>query len=120
MNPSTPVERIEEKRARLRDHASRIRAQLERMEVACPGTLTVRTKSCGKSTCRCSTDPKARHGPYFEWSRYEDGKLIHRVISREQARLVADGIEAWRKIGELMVVWHARTADLVAAMKRHK
>ena len=37
------------------------------MDYLCSGTLLRRMKMCGKPGCRCSEDPDARHGPYYEW-----------------------------------------------------
>jgi hypothetical protein len=36
--------------------------RLGELGFALPGTITERTKSCGKPTCRCRDDPDQRHG----------------------------------------------------------
>jgi len=34
-------------------------------DYALPGTMARRFMRCGKSNCRCKTDPPALHGPYW-------------------------------------------------------
>ena len=55
------------------------------MDYVASGTLHSRTKVCGRSNCRCADDPSARHGPYHEWSRRTGGRLVHHVITAQQA-----------------------------------
>ena len=45
------------------------------------GSLSERFVKCGKSTCPCAQDPKARHGPYFS--------LTHAVKRRTQSRFLS-------------------------------
>ena len=58
------------------------------------GSLSERFVKCSKSGCGCATDPNARHGPYFSWTRVVDGKTQSRLLSREQAAVVKNQIEA--------------------------
>jgi hypothetical protein len=51
---------------------------------ALPGTLVVRAYECGKPRCRCHTSPKARHGPYAEWTRKIGGRTITRRLTPQQ------------------------------------
>ena len=80
------------------------------MDLVCSGTLTTRTKVCGRKVCRCATDPEARHGPYHEWTRREDGRLRHSVVSPEQAELLASGIANYREIQRLLRLWETKNS----------
>jgi hypothetical protein len=40
---------------------------------------------CGQKNCRCQTDPKALHGPYYRWIGNINGKKTTRTISKEVA-----------------------------------
>lgn len=120
MKPSSATQEFEEQRSRLRLHADAISRRLDEMDFVCPGSLHVRTKVCGKSSCRCAQDVKARHGPYYEWSRYENGRLVHRIISKEQAKLVERAIESWRALERLFGRWHVQTVQAITALKNHK
>jgi len=72
-----------ETRARARIEA--LRAELAAFDLVCSGTLLKRMKTCGSAACRCAHDRDARHGPYYEWGHMHRGKLVHRLVSPEQA-----------------------------------
>jgi hypothetical protein len=92
-----------------------IRAALNAMDYFCSGTLLRRMKVCGKPNCRCAQDPNARHGPYYEWGHMKGGKLVHRVVSPEQAALLRLAIANYRKAKKLMRAWESETERLIDA-----
>jgi hypothetical protein len=100
---------IEQARARI----ARIRAALDAMDYLCSGTLLRRMTMCGKPGCRCSEDPDARHGPYYDWGHMKDGKLVHRRVTPEQAALLQRAIANYRKAKKLMKAWEHETERLV-------
>jgi len=120
MKPSTAFREFDEHKSRLRLQAEAVRKQLAEMAFVCPGSLHVRTKVCGKSSCRCANDVEARHGPYYEWSRYEGGRLVHRIITKEQAKLVERAIDSCRTLERLFHRWHEQTVQAIIALKNHK
>jgi hypothetical protein len=83
------------------------------MDLVCSGTLLERLKTCGKPNCRCAKDPEARHGPYHEWSRREDGRLAHSSVSPEQAKQLRQAISNYRKIQDLLKRWERETAAII-------
>jgi hypothetical protein len=44
---------------------ARMRGALAAIDYLCSGTRLEGIKVCGEPTCRCETDPAARHSPYF-------------------------------------------------------
>src|SRR6516164_2545325 len=98
-----------------RERIARIRAVLNAMEYLCSGTLLRRTKVCGKPSCRCAQDPSARHGPYYEWGHMKGGKLVHRVVSPEQAALLRLAIANYRQARKLLRAWEKQTERLIDA-----
>lgn len=97
----------------LRQRTREIRRAIEAMTLVCSGTLSTRTKVCGQPSCRCATDPDARHGPYHEWTRRADGRYRHSVVSPPQAELLERGIANYREIQRLLRLWEAETADVI-------
>ena len=93
----------------LRRRTRSLRLAIAAKDYASSGTLHVRTKVCGRPNCACATDADARHGPYYEWSRRVDGKLLHHVVSAAQARLIERAIRNYREIGELLARWERET-----------
>lgn len=98
-----------------RRRIERIRATLITIDYLCSGTLLERMKVCGKPNCRCAQEPAARHGPYFEWGHMKDGKLVHRQVSAEQARLLRLAIDNYRTVQQLLRDWEVQTERLIDA-----
>ena len=101
--------------ARARARIAQIREELAAIELLCSGTLLKRMKTCGSPTCRCAHDPAARHGPYYEWGHMQSGKLVHRVVSAEQAEVLRQAIANYRRLKKLLRRWEAETERLIDA-----
>jgi hypothetical protein len=86
-----------------------LRDEIRKVDYVCSGTLHRRTKVCGKPTCRCAVDREARHGPYYEWSRLESGRLVHRLLTEEQAELLLRAIGNYRRVQRLLRHWEDQT-----------
>lgn len=113
MSPSDPDRRA-------RAAAQSLRAALATMDLACAGTIYVRTKRCGKPACACQQDVDARHGPYSEWTRVRDGRLAHSTLSAEQAKRLAAAIANYREIERLLKRWELATEAVIVAMSGRK
>ena len=94
---------------------AQIRDRIQTIERLCSGTLLRRTKVCGKSECRCAHDPAARHGPYYEWGRMKEGRLVHRMVSPAQAALLREAIANYRTLRRLLRAWETETVKLIDA-----
>jgi hypothetical protein len=101
------------RRNRIRQRTQALRRAISAMDYVASGTLHSRTKVCGRSNCRCAEDPNARHGPYHEWSRRSGGRLVHRVITAQQAKSIARAIENHRELQQLLARWEEETASEV-------
>ena len=102
-NPSKP------QRRRLRQRTAELRREISAMDFVATGTLHCRTKVCGRPNCRCATDPAARHGPYYEWSRRQEGRLVHRLLAAEQVPVVERALANQRRIQALLTEWEQET-----------
>jgi len=100
---------------RARKRIEAIRAELDGLEILCSGTLLKRMKTCGSPTCRCAHDAHARHGPYYEWGHMRRGKLVHRLVTPEQAELLRRAIANYRKARKLLRAWENHTERLIDA-----
>lgn len=101
---------------RAQTRIAKIRQALGAFDYVCSGTLLKRTKLCGKPNCRCAQDPAARHGPYYEWSHLREGKLLHRVVSPQQATILRQAITNQRSLKKLMRDWEEETERLIDAV----
>ena len=98
----------------------KIRQQIVSMDFVCSGTLIERMKKCGKANCRCAADPDALHGPYYEWSRPEQGHLVHKVVSHDQAMALKAAIKNYRKLQDLLLKWKKETMSILLDAKKRK
>jgi len=97
-----------------------IRRQINSFDLICSGTLIERTKTCGKSNCRCATDPGARHGPYHEWSWREGGRLVHKTVTPHQAERVRKAIKDYREIQALLTLWERESTPIILKGQKRK
>jgi hypothetical protein len=100
---------------RARARIAQIHAELSTIELLCSGTLLKRMKTCGSPNCRCAQDPAARHGPYYEWGHMQAGKLVHRMVSAEQAEVLRQAIANYRRLKKLLRGWEVESERLVDA-----
>ena len=98
-----------------RQRIEKLRTTLSDIELLCSGTLSERMMKCGKPNCRCATDPSARHGPYFEWGRMRAGKIAHRYVTPEQAKVLRHAIDNYRLVKKLLRAWEADSEQLIDA-----
>ena len=98
----------------------RARSSIAKVDYVCSGTLLKRMMKCGKLGCACRTDPAARHGPYYEWGHMKEGKLVHRYVSPEQARVLGQAIANYRNVQELLRTWETETERVLDAQYPRK
>ena len=99
---------------------ARIQEQIRAMDYVASGTILKRMKVCGKPGCRCASDSQARHGPYYEWGRMKEGKLVHQSLSPEQAQLLKKAIANYKKIRALLRTWESETVKTMEMTKNIK
>jgi hypothetical protein len=107
-------------RRQVRERTQHLRRKILAHDLICLGTFHSRTKTCGQPSCRCHNDPSARHGPYHEWTRYDAGKLVHSVVTAEQAQVLGQAIANWRAIETLLARWQRESAEAILGLRNPK
>jgi hypothetical protein len=79
----------------------RIVDELSQLGFTLPGTITTRTVTCGRATCRCASDPDQRHGPYIQWSRTVKGRTVNKMLTVEQLERYQPWIDNGRRLRDL-------------------
>lgn len=115
--PSKPTPRRVQQ---LQRTIARIRQEIAQMEHVCSGSITKRTKTCGKANCGCHREPASRHGPYHEWTRWEDKRLVHSVISAETAELLGEAVDNYKKARRLLREWERASFEVIKAQSAPK
>ncbi len=94
--------------------------RLTTLDYVCSGNLRRRHSVCGTPNCRCKATPPEPHGPYYYWSRLLKGRVVQRVLSPEQALIVARGIANYREAKELLRRWEEQTAITIEIRRKAK
>ncbi|MHB1435790.1 MAG: DUF6788 family protein [Thermoplasmata archaeon] len=94
----------------LRRRARELRRELATGEFFLKGSLVERSLPCGTEGCACHRDPRARHGPYNQWTRKVRGKTEAVWVPREIAALCRE----WMREGERVGATEGRLEDLSA------
>ena len=97
------------------DRHAEIVDRLGQFGFALPGTITVRTKTCGKANCRCHDDPDQRHGPYIQWTRTVDGKTVTKQLTTEQLERYQAWFDNTRLLRDLIDQLHTVSIDAIIA-----
>ena len=97
-----------------------IRAELAAIDYICSGTLLSRTKVCGKPNCACASSRDARHGPYYEWSRLEKGRLAHVVLPADSVPLFRQAVANYRRLRKLLRKWERESVRVALAVQAGK
>ena len=88
--------------ARLSQDYAQVRAELAQIGSILQGSVTERRIPCGKVACACTTDVRAWHGPYIQWSRRKRGRTVSTYLTPEQAALCREWIENYRKLDKII------------------
>ena len=96
-----------------------IQARLPRFDLVASGTVTRSLKKCGRATCKCAQDPAGLHGPYYQWSRREEGHQVNGVVTPDQAKSLEKAIRNRRQIVELLKQWE-RESKCILDLDRPK
>src|ERR1035437_9109859 len=87
----------------------RFTAQLTGLDDSLPGPRPRRFMRCGKTNCRCKSDPPTLHGPYLHWTRTVAGKTVTRSLTPDQARRYQAWFDNARRIRDLLGELEARS-----------
>jgi hypothetical protein len=93
----------------------RLQEQILQFDLICSGTLYRRFRKCGKPSCRCASDPEARHGPYYQWSHMQDGRQVHANVSPTLARRLEEAQGNYRKVLHLLERWERESLRIIQA-----
>ena len=112
--------RLERYERRYRALTAELAAELADIGLISPGSLVVRTTSCGKPGCRCQADPPQRHGPYYQYSRAVAGKTISRRLDERQAELYREWIANRHRLEQIITQMEQVSAEAAEIMLRQE
>jgi hypothetical protein len=81
------------------------------------GSVTKRYSPCGKVNCICSKGKQFWHGPYYIWTRKENGKTITKSLSQKQAKFTKKAIKNMRKLQKNIMDWRNESLKRMLEME---
>ena len=81
------------------------RDHINKLDFILTGSIIKRFGPCGKEGCCCAQDKKHWHGPYYIWTRKENGKTVTKSISETQVRFCKKAISNMKKLKALIERW---------------
>jgi hypothetical protein len=71
------------------------------------GSLSKRYLTCGNSSCRCTSDPTHRHGPYYQLTWKRNGRTVSQVITEPLAHEYEEWIRNRQSLSKILKQLHA-------------
>ncbi len=99
---SVHEEAILEALHRYRQEYERLKRQLRGVGYICLGSVSQRWLTCGTPSCACHSDPKRRHGPYYQWTRKVNGRTEARMLDASLVRLYQEGIQNHQRLDAIV------------------
>jgi hypothetical protein len=79
--------------------------QIIKLDFILTGSIITKYGPCGKESCRCAHDKKHWHGPYYIWTRKENGKTITQSLSKAQVIFCKKAINNMQKLKAQIERW---------------
>ena len=89
-----------------------IQAELARIGITLPGSLTSRTTRCQRPGCHCHATPPVLHGPYPTWTRKAGARSITKTLTAEEAERLRPYFTAHRRLRQLITELEAISIEL--------
>jgi hypothetical protein len=86
----------------LRREFTGLKRKLTKIGFVLTGSVIAMYKRCGKTHCACHHDEKARHGPYFVWTRKVRAKTVTRTLTPHKAELCKQCIANMREAEQIL------------------
>jgi hypothetical protein len=87
-------------------------AEISRLGLAVPGSITERMTRCQRAGCHCKADPPRLHGPYPTWTRRVNGTTITRTLQPEDADQLRSYLDTHHKLRQLTAELDAISAQI--------
>ena len=94
-----------------------IKTKIINLDYISVGTLSKTFKQCGKANCRCSKAKEYWHGPYYIWTRKENGKTITKCLSAEQAKHCKSALKNMKILNQYIQNWKKESVKYIEKLR---
>lgn len=90
--------------------------QIASLDYIVTGTIMKKYGPCGKEGCHCAQAKKNWHGPYYIWTRKENGKTITKSLTAVQERFCRKAISNMQKLKTQIERWKCESAKAIGKL----
>jgi hypothetical protein len=90
-----------------------VKDKIVELDYILTGTIIKKYGPCGKAGCRCADDKRNWHGPYYIWTRKENGKTVTRCLSVEYAQFCSKAISNMQKLKTQIEKWKQESLKVI-------
>lgn len=87
--------------------------QIVSLDYILTGSIITKYSPCGKSGCHCVDGKKNWHGPYYIWTRKENGKTVTQSLSKSQVKFCKKAITNMRKLKTQIEKWKQKSITVL-------
>lgn len=87
--------------------------QIINLDSILTGSIIIKYGPCGKPNCCCVNDKKHWHGPYYIWTRKENGKTITQSLTKTQAVFCKKAINNMQKLKVQIERWKKESLEIL-------
>lgn len=102
MSQETDVLAAQDKLKTLQLKQQELARQLGTTDFIWNGSISKRFLTCGKPSCPCHRDTKAKHGPYYYWTTKKAGKTVSKLLTEQQAGILQQWINNRRELERIL------------------
>jgi hypothetical protein len=95
-----------------------VKQQITDLDYILTGTIIKKYGPCGKAGCRCAYGKKNWHGPYYIWTRKENGKTITKSLTSAQAQFCKKAIGNMQKLKTQIERWKRESVKSIEKWSR--
>ena len=81
------------------------KAKIIQIDWILKGSVLKQYKQCGKLNCLCMKNREYWHGPYYIWTRKENGKTVTKTLTQKQAKYVQKAFLNMKKLNQYLKKW---------------
>ena len=82
-----------------------IKLKIQNIDWILIGTILESRKQCGKANCKCMSNSKYLHGPYYIWTRKENGTTKTKTLTKKQVVYAKKAFKNMKIIVQLIGKW---------------
>ncbi len=96
------MKKAEKKLRECQKTQKKLAAELSDIGFIWQGSIQWQRLTCGKPNCPCSTNPRAKHGPYPYWTSKKNNRTVSKLLKPQEVRILEEWVDNRKKIDSII------------------